>query len=57
MADTIDVSFVPAFQNTIVPLFAEDPDGLRESVRLRTNIIGKVSAGTPTTASTGEVAS
>src|SRR3990167_1372740 len=41
MADTIDVSFVPAFQNTIVPLFAEDPDGLRESVRLRTNIIGK----------------
>ena len=41
MADTIDNAFVPAFQNTIVPLFAEDPDGLRDSVRLRTNIIGK----------------
>ena len=41
MADTIDVSFVPAFQNVIVGLYAEDPDGLTSTVRLRTGVVGK----------------
>lgn len=34
------VSFVPVFQNLIVPLFQEDPDGIQGSVRYRT-ITGK----------------
>ena len=41
MADTVDTSFVPAFQNVIVPLFAEDPDGLTATVRTRTGVVGK----------------
>ena len=41
MADTIDTAFVPAFQNIIVPLFAEDPEGLQSTVRLRTGVVGK----------------
>lgn len=41
MADTVDVAFVPALHNTIVSLFAEDPLSLRETVRLRTNVVGK----------------
>ena len=41
MANTVDVSFVPALQNVIVGLYAEDPDGLTSTVRLRTGIVGK----------------
>ena len=41
MANTVDVSFVPAFQNVIVGLYAEDPDGLTSTVRLRTGVVGK----------------
>mgnify|MGYP001575322907 FL=1 len=41
MANTVDVSFVPAFQNVIVGLYAEDPDGLTGTVRLRTGVEGK----------------
>ena len=41
MANTVDVSFVPAFQNVIVGLYAEDPDGLTGTVRLRTGVKGK----------------
>lgn len=41
MADTIDTAFIPAFQNVIVGLFAEDPEGLEASVRYRTGVVGK----------------
>ena len=41
MADTVDIAFTPAFHDLIVSLFAEDPMGLRETVRVRTNVIGK----------------
>ena len=41
MADTVDVAFVHAFHDLIVSLYAEDPMGLRETVRVRTNVIGK----------------
>ena len=39
MADP-SVSFVPVFQNVIVPLFQEDPDGIQGAVRYRA-ITGK----------------
>ena len=41
MANTVDVSFIPAFQNLIVGLYAEDPNGIEATVRMRSNIIGK----------------
>ena len=41
MADTVDVGFIPAFQPIIVGLFAEDPDQLTSTVRLRTGVVGK----------------
>ncbi len=41
MADTVDTSFVPAFQQIIVSLYAEDPMGLEGTVRYRTGITGK----------------
>src|SRR3990167_6073762 len=41
MADTVDTAFVPAFQNVIVGLYAEDPDQLQSTVRLRTGVVGK----------------
>lgn len=41
MADTVDVAFTHAFHDLIVSLYAEDPDGLRDTVRVRTNVIGK----------------
>jgi len=41
MADTIDVSFIPAFQNLIVGLYAEDPEGITSTVRVRTGVVGK----------------
>src|SRR5688572_3535974 len=41
MSDTVDVAFVHAFHDVIVSLFAEDPMSLRETVRLRTNVVGK----------------
>ena len=42
MADTVDTAFVPAFQNVIVSLYAEDPDQLQSTVRLRTGVVGKM---------------
>ena len=41
MADTVDVAFVQAFHDVIISLYAEDPMGLRETVRFRTNVTGK----------------
>src|SRR3972149_6270734 len=41
MADTVDTAFVPAFQNVIVGLYAEDPDQLQSTVRLRSGGVGK----------------
>jgi len=41
MADTIDTAFIPAFQNLIVSLYAEDPEGIQSTVRLRTGVVGK----------------
>ena len=41
MADTVDVAFTTAFHDLIVSLYAEDPDGLRETIRVRTGVIGK----------------
>ena len=41
MANTVDVSFIPAFQNVIVGLYAEDPDQLTSTVRVRTGVVGK----------------
>ena len=35
MAQSFDVTFVPALQDTIVNLFAEDPDQIRSTVRVR----------------------
>lgn len=40
MAQTVDISFVPALQDTIVSLYAEDPMTIKSSVRVR-NITGK----------------
>ena len=40
MADT-DVSFIPAFQNVIVGLYATDPEGIEATVRMRTGVVGK----------------
>lgn len=40
MAQTVDISFVPALQDTINVLFQEDPDAIRSTVRVR-NITGK----------------
>ena len=40
MAQTVDVSFVPALQDTIVNRFAEDPEMVRSRVRVR-QITGK----------------
>lgn len=40
MAQTVDISFVPALQDTIVSLYALDPMAIRSSVRVR-NITGK----------------
>ena len=37
----VDVSFIPAFQNVIVGLYAEDPEGIQSTVRLRTGVVGK----------------
>src|SRR3989338_1762242 len=41
MADTVDTAFIPAFQNVIVGLYAEYPDQLQSTVRLRTGVVGK----------------
>lgn len=41
MADTVDISFIPAFQNVIVGLYAEDPEQLESLVRYRTGVVGK----------------
>ena len=41
MADTVDIAFTHAFHDLVVSLFAEDPMGMRETVRVRTNVIGK----------------
>src|SRR3990170_339880 len=41
MADTVDTAFVPAFQNVIVGLYAEDPEGIQSTVRVRTGVVGK----------------
>lgn len=41
MADTVDVSFTRAFHDLIVSLYAEDPTGVRDVARVRTNVIGK----------------
>ena len=35
MAQTVDISFVPALQDTIVSLFSEDPAEIRSTVRVR----------------------
>lgn len=35
MAQSVDISFVPALQDTIVGLYAEDPQGVRGAVRTR----------------------
>src|SRR3990170_3447916 len=40
MATNVDISFVPALQDTIVSLMAEDPEMIRSTVRVRT-ITGK----------------
>ena len=40
-ASTVDISFVPAFQNVLVGLYAEDPDQLQSTVRVRTGVVGK----------------
>ena len=37
----VDVSFIPAFQNVIVGLYAEDPEGIQSTVRVRTGVVGK----------------
>ena len=42
MADTVDIAFIPAFQNVIVGLYAEDPDQLTSTVRLRQGVVGKM---------------
>lgn len=41
MADTVDIAFTHAFHDLIVSLYAEDPMGIRETVRVRTGVIGK----------------
>lgn len=40
MAQTVDISFVPALQDTIISRFAEDPEMVRSTVRVR-QITGK----------------
>ncbi len=40
MAQTVDISFVPALQNQIINLYQEAAGGLRSTVRVR-NITGK----------------
>ena len=44
MAQTVDIAFVPALQDTIVGLFAEDPEMIRSTVRVR-QITGKTDKG------------
>jgi hypothetical protein len=41
MAATVDFAFVPALQDTLTNLYEEDGDNLRDTVRVRTNVVGK----------------
>jgi hypothetical protein len=44
MAWTVDVNFVNAYTDTLVHLFSEDPQQVRNAVRLKTGVVGKTLA-------------